>query len=68
MADGARIRTNPSTSATVVGYGYRSHDATVHCGRVVANTQWYYHKNDTTGLSGWSRYDVLIPLIEVRDC
>jgi hypothetical protein len=68
VVDGARIRSSPSTSAIVVGYGYRSHDATAHCQRIIGNRQWTYHTNNTTGVTGWSRADVFVPYAVVPDC
>ncbi|MFD7003980.1 hypothetical protein ACFWA5_49105 [Streptomyces mirabilis] len=68
LVNGARIRTSPSTGSTTVGYGYTSHNATVYCRRVVGGVEWFYHTDTTTNVSGWSRYDVLVPFYAVGDC
>ncbi|WP_189815033.1 hypothetical protein [Streptomyces olivaceoviridis] len=68
LVDGARIHTQPNTSSTTVGYGYGSHDVTVHCGRVVAGQEWYYHTDNTTHVTGWGRYDVVVPYLAVGTC
>jgi hypothetical protein len=66
--DGARIHTQPSTGSTTVGYGYGSHSVTVHCERVVAGQEWFYHTDNTTNVTGWGRYDVVVPYLAVGSC
>ncbi|MEU6389371.1 hypothetical protein [Streptomyces sp. NPDC046939] len=68
LVDGARIHTQPSTTSTTVGYGYGSHSVTVHCRRVVAGQEWFYHTDNTTRVTGWGRYVVVVPFIAVGDC
>ncbi|MFI7386657.1 hypothetical protein [Streptomyces sp. NPDC049813] len=68
LVNGARIHTRPSTGSTTVGYGYTSHGVTVQCRRVVAGQEWFYHTDTTTGVTGWGRYDVVVPYIVVGDC
>lgn len=58
-ADGVRIRSCPSTSCnTVYGLGYPGQGATIICyklGTIVNGTPyWYYHRNKTTGVTGYS--------------
>lgn len=48
--DGVRIRTQPSTSAPIVGYGYRGNQLCAY----VSSGDWYYHRNLRTGRRGWS--------------
>ena len=56
--DGVRIRTGPSTSRTVVGLGYRGQGATLYCitrGTTInGNPWWERHRNQTTGVTGYS--------------
>ncbi|MEV1026467.1 SH3 domain-containing protein [Streptomyces sp. NPDC050264] len=68
LTDGARIHTQPSTTSTVVGYGYQTHVVTVICRRVVAGQEWFYHTDNATGVTGWGRYDVVAPYIAVGNC
>lgn len=68
LVDGARIHTQPSTGSTTVGYGYTSHSVTVICRRVVSGSEWYYHTDNTTHVTGWGRYDVVLPYLQVGDC
>jgi hypothetical protein len=58
-ADGVRIRACPSTTCQpVYGLGYPGQGATIYCykiGSVVNGTPyWYYHRNRTTGVTGYS--------------
>ncbi|MET9499631.1 hypothetical protein [Streptomyces sp. NPDC006552] len=68
LVDGARIHTQPSTGSTTVGYGYTRHSVTVQCRRVVAGQEWFHHTDTTTGVTGWGRWDVVVPYIAVGDC
>ncbi|MFG3255253.1 hypothetical protein [Streptomyces sp. NPDC048172] len=68
LVDGGRIRSQPNTGATTVGYGYRNQDVTVHCRSVVNGEEWLFHTNDSTGVTGWSRWDVIVPWWAVGDC
>jgi hypothetical protein len=68
LTDGARIHTQPSTGSTVVGYGYQTHVVTVHCRRVVAGAEWFYHTDNATNVTGWGRYDVVVPYVAVGNC
>src|SRR4051794_21751814 len=58
--DGVRIRKCPQTtsSCTVHGLGYRGQGVSVTCykyGEQVGGTNiWYYHRNRTTGVTGYS--------------
>ncbi len=56
--DGIRIRSCPSTSCTAYGVGYPSHSATIYCyktGTVInGSPYWYYHRDNTTGVVGYS--------------
>lgn len=47
---GVRIRTQPNTSSTIVGYGYPGHYLCAYA----SSGSWYYHSNLTTGKVGWS--------------
>jgi hypothetical protein len=55
---GVRIRSCPSTSCTAYGLGYPGQGATIYCyklGTIVNGTPyWYYHRNKTTGVTGYS--------------
>lgn len=59
-ADSARQRSGSSTSCTIHGIAYSSHRLDYHC-YTVANDgyTWTYVRNDTTGVRGWSRDDLL---------
>jgi uncharacterized protein YraI len=56
--DGVRIRTGPYTTRTVVGLGYRGQGARLFCitrGTTInGNPWWEYHRNRTTGVTGYS--------------
>jgi hypothetical protein len=57
-ASGVRIRACANTSCTTHGLGYRGQGATITCfryGQYVEGTSiWYYHRNQTTGVTGYS--------------
>ncbi|MEV6341947.1 hypothetical protein [Actinoplanes sp. NPDC051851] len=63
-ADSARERTGSSsvssTNCTILGVAYSSNVLDYHC-YTVGNDgyTWTYLRNDTTGISGWSRDDLL---------
>jgi hypothetical protein len=68
LVDGARIHTRPDLASTTVGKGYTSQDSTVHCRAVINDEEWFYHTNAATNVTGWSRWDVLVPWRAVSDC
>lgn len=56
---GVRIRKCPSTTnCTTHGLGYRGQGAAITCFKygqqVSGSTIWYYHRNRTTGVTGYS--------------
>ncbi len=55
---GVRIRGCPTTSCTTHGLGYRGQGAAISCFRYGEYTEgtsiWYYHRNRTTGVVGYS--------------
>ncbi|WP_018349965.1 hypothetical protein [Longispora albida] len=59
LTDGTRIRSCSYLSCSVVGLGYKSQTLTANCyinlGSEVGGTgRWISHKNNATGVSGWS--------------
>lgn len=68
LVDGARIHTRPDLASTTVGKGNTSQDSTVHCRAVINDEEWFYHTNVATDVTGWSRWDVLVPWRAVSDC
>ncbi len=57
-ASGVRIRSCPNTTCTVYGLGYPGQSVTIYCyktGTVVnGSPYWYYHRDNTTGVTGYS--------------
>ncbi|MET9499630.1 hypothetical protein [Streptomyces sp. NPDC006552] len=74
LGTGVRIRTRADGSSTVKGLGYAGQGATVYCWQdgPAANPNltisWYYHRNNATGVTGWSSWDVFRPSGEVPHC
>jgi hypothetical protein len=56
--EGARIRSHPHVDCTIRGLGNPNHGIDVHC-RVVTGTTWYFVRNTSTGVNGWTRWDAL---------
>lgn len=68
--DGARIRRYPHITCDIVlGLGYPSHGIDVHCG-TLTGTVWFYVRDTTTGVQGWTRWDALSfpPSYFIPDC
>ncbi|MBO4207641.1 SH3 domain-containing protein [Micromonospora echinofusca] len=59
-ANGANIRSGSSTGCTSKGIAYSSHVLDYHC-YTWGNDgySWTYVRNDTTGVQGWIRDDLL---------
>lgn len=55
LGDGVNIRTGPGTNYTIVGQGYRSHNASASCIYYQGhrNSSWYYVRDDSTGAYGY---------------
>ncbi|HET6532819.1 MAG TPA: hypothetical protein VFH03_19705 [Actinoplanes sp.] len=55
---GVRIRQCANTTCTVHGLGYPGQGATITCYRlgqyIGTSAYWYYHRNRTTGVVGYS--------------
>ncbi|WP_306316289.1 MULTISPECIES: SH3 domain-containing protein [unclassified Streptomyces] len=58
-ANGANERTGSSTSCTSKGIAYSSHTLDYHCYTRAGDYTWTYLRNDTTGVTGWVRDDLL---------
>lgn len=59
LAEGVAIRPEPRFDTEPVGYGYTSHAMTLLCWTNgdfgnENNPIWRYHRNDTTGVTGYS--------------
>lgn len=61
LSGGSRIRSGPSTNCVALGVGYSSHRARLDCWVLNTSDGYFYdHVRDlTTGVSGWTREDVL---------
>jgi len=60
FATAARIRSGPSTSCPVVGTGYPDHYAVFACYRRTGYQEtWTYLTDRSTGITGWTRDDLL---------
>ncbi|MEV5439509.1 SH3 domain-containing protein [Streptomyces sp. NPDC052682] len=59
-ADGANERSGSSTSCTIKGVAYNTHRLDYHC-YTWGNDghSWTYLRNDSTGVTGWVRDDLL---------
>lgn len=74
LGTGVRIRAQANGSSTIKGLGYAGQGATVYCWQdgPAANPSltisWYYHRNNATGVTGWSSWDVFRPSAEVPHC
>ncbi|WP_221355298.1 hypothetical protein [Streptomyces beigongshangae] len=74
LGTGVRIRAAADGNSTVVGLGYAGQGATVYCYRNGPHTEpnkiatWYYHRNNATGVTGWSNWDVFRPSGQVPHC
>jgi hypothetical protein len=62
-ASGIRIRACAKTTCTVYGLGYPGQGAYITCFRygeyIGNNSIWYYHRNRTTGVVGYSHSSYL---------
>jgi hypothetical protein len=58
---GSRIRSGPSTNCGALGVGYSSQSARLDCYVYNQSDGYFYDhvKDTTTGISGWTREDVL---------
>ncbi|MDG4773654.1 hypothetical protein [Solwaraspora sp. WMMD792] len=57
---GINIRTGPGTDCTSLGHGQPGQTATFRCWRTGHDgARWTYLHNRATGVSGWSRNDLL---------
>ncbi|NEB77630.1 hypothetical protein G3I40_20790 [Streptomyces sp. SID14478] len=74
LGTGVRIRAQANGASTIKGLGYAGQGATVYCWQdgPAANPSltisWYYHRNNATGVTGWSSWDVFRPSGEVPHC
>ena len=74
LGTGVRIRAQANGASTIKGLGYAGQGATVYCwqdGPAVdprLTISWYYHRNNATGVTGWSSWDVFRPSGEVPHC
>jgi hypothetical protein len=59
-ANGANERTGSSTGCTIKGIAYNTHRLDYHC-YTFANdgSTWTFLRNDSTGVTGWVRDDLL---------
>ncbi|GAA3894977.1 SH3 domain-containing protein [Streptomyces lacrimifluminis] len=59
-ANGANERSGSSTSCTVKGIAYNTQTLDYHCWTVGNDDYtWTYLRNDSTGITGWVRDDLL---------
>jgi hypothetical protein len=62
-AAGVRIRSCANTTCTVRGLGYQGQGAYITCFRygeyIGNNSIWYYHRNKTTGVVGYSHSSLM---------
>lgn len=58
-ANGANMRSGSSTSCTIHGIAYSSHTLDYHCWTSAGSYTWTYVRNDSTGVRGWIRDDLL---------
>lgn len=58
-ADGANERSGSSTNCTVKGIAYNTQRLDYHCYTVAGDYTWTYLRNDSTGVTGWVRDDLL---------
>ncbi|MFD9895654.1 hypothetical protein ACFWY9_40455 [Amycolatopsis sp. NPDC059027] len=65
IGQGIRIRSVPD-GGTVKGLGYQGQGQCSTVARKVGSYWWGYHRNDTTGVVGWSRGDYLS--VDGRGC
>ncbi|MFI7386656.1 hypothetical protein [Streptomyces sp. NPDC049813] len=74
LGTGVRIRAQANGSSTIKGLGYAGQGATVYCWQDGPTSNpnliisWYYHRNNATGVTGWSSWDVFRPSGEVPHC
>ncbi|MFH8880620.1 hypothetical protein [Streptomyces californicus] len=74
LGTGVRIRSQANGSSTVKGLGYAGQGATVYCwqdGRASDPNQivsWFYHRNNATGVTGWSSWEVFRAHGDVPHC
>ncbi|ANW18874.1 hypothetical protein [Streptomyces clavuligerus] len=58
-ADGAHMRSGSSTSCASKGIAYSGHVLDYHCFTGGSTHSWTFVRNDTTGVQGWIRDDLL---------
>lgn len=58
-ADGANERSGSSTNCTVKGIAYNTQRLDYHCYTIAGDYTWTYLRNDSTGVTGWVRDDLL---------
>ena len=62
-ASGVRIRACANTTCTIYGLGYPGQGAYITCFRygeyIGNNSIWYYHRNRTTGVTGYSHSSLI---------
>jgi hypothetical protein len=74
LGTGVRIRAQANGSSTVKGLGYAGQGATVYCWQDGPTSDpnqiisWFYHRNNATGVTGWSSWDVFRPSADVPHC
>lgn len=59
LYDGAAIRTDSNTNARILGRGYLPHRVEIYCYRKTSDWAWVYHKNLTTGVTGWTHRSLI---------
>ena len=55
---GIRIRSAPA-GGTVLGYGYKGQGVCTYYWEWAGGAYWAYHRNLTTGVTGWSHQDLV---------
>lgn len=64
--NGVNIRSHPHVGCSAVGVGNYGDAVDVHC-YTLTESPWIYIRNLDTGVSGWSRWDVLRYLGDSND-
>jgi hypothetical protein len=74
LGTGVRIRAAANGSSAVKGLGYAGQGATVYCWQDGPSTNpnetvsWFYHRNNVTGVTGWSSWVFFRPSGDVPHC
>ncbi|TDC43802.1 hypothetical protein [Micromonospora sp. KC213] len=67
--EGTYIRAYPHRDCQSQGQGYPGQGIDVHCATLTGDL-WFYVRNTTTGINGWSRRDALrfSQTVTIADC